>query len=110
MMPEGSQTTTDKAGRVLPFTSRAQRAGDRMSSVHPTRSPVEDLDKYARGPMDDDYRHRMITNAIAFAVVVVLIFCGIWLADTMAQMRKSQDCVLSGKRNCAPIEVPVESR
>jgi len=54
----------------------------------------------------DDYRHRMIVNLAALGFVVALIAAGIWLADTMAAMRKAQDCVASGRRNCAPIEQP----
>ena len=38
--------------------------------------------------------------------LVALIGAGLWLADTMAAMRKSQDCVMQGRRNCAPIDVP----
>ena len=65
---------------------------------------MEDLAKYERSEATDDYRHRMIVNLTAFFVVAVLIGIGIWLADTMAAMRKNQDCVLSGRRNCAPVE------
>jgi hypothetical protein len=46
----------------------------------------------------------MTVNIAAFAVVLALIGVGIWLADTMAQMRKNQDCVLSGRRGCTPVE------
>lgn len=69
-------------------------------------SPVQDLARYERDEQTDDYRHRMITNAVAFAFVLALIGAGLWLADTMAAMRKSQDCVMQGRRNCAPVEVP----
>jgi hypothetical protein len=41
----------------------------------------------------------------AFAFVLVLIAIGLWLAETMAQMRRNQDCVLSGRRGCTPVEV-----
>jgi hypothetical protein len=47
----------------------------------------------------------MVVNALAFLFVAVLVCAGIWLADTMARMRKDQDCFLSGRRDCAPIEV-----
>jgi hypothetical protein len=66
---------------------------------------VEDLTKYERDGTSDDYRHRMIVNAIAFVFVIGLIAAGLWLADTMAAMRKNQDCVLSGRRGCTPVEV-----
>ena len=74
------------------------------------RPADDDLAKFGRDDTPDDYRHRMITNAAAFGFVVLLMAAGLWLADTMASMRKSQDCVLSGRRNCAPIEAPTGSR
>ena len=70
----------------------------------------DDLAKYARDQAPDDYRHRMITNVAAVAFVALLVAAGLWLADTMASMRKNQDCVLSGRRGCSPVEVPVRNR
>jgi len=71
----------------------------------PPPEPVEDLTKYERSEGPDDYRHRMIVNLLGFAFVIALIGAGYWLADTMASMRKNQDCVLSGRRGCTPVEV-----
>jgi hypothetical protein len=68
------------------------------------RPPIAELSRYQRGNDVDDYRHRMIVNVIAFAFVVVLMGVGLWIADTMAVMRKNQDCVLSGRRGCTPVE------
>jgi len=82
---------------VLPF--RRVRAG-----VPPSPPPIADLAKYERSEDSDDYRHRMIVNAVAFVFVLLLIAAGLWLADTMARMRKDQDCVLSGRRGCTPVE------
>ena len=73
-------------------------------------APVEDLAKYERDESVDDYRHRMIVNVVAFAFIVGLIGAGIWLADTMSRMRKDQDCVLSGRRGCSPVEVQHKDR
>jgi hypothetical protein len=70
-----------------------------------TPPPVADLTKYERGPDTDDYRHRMLVNVAAFVFVTALIGAGLWIADTMAQMRRNQDCVLSGRRGCSPVEV-----
>jgi hypothetical protein len=47
----------------------------------------------------------MVVNLVAFVFVVALIGAGLWLADTMARMRHDQDCVLSGRRGCSPVEV-----
>ena len=70
--------------------------------------PVADLSKFEHGGDADDYRHRMMVNVAAFVFVIGLIAAGIWLADTMAQMRRNQDCVLSGRRGCTPVEAPKE--
>lgn len=71
----------------------------------PGAEPVDDLAQFE----DDapvDYRHRMLMNVIAVAVVTLLVGIGVWLADTIAAMERDQDCVLQGRQNCAPIIVP----
>ena len=50
-----------------------------------------------------------MNNLLAF-LVLCLIYCGIWLTNTMAQLRKDQDCALSGRTNCNPIKLPVDRR
>jgi hypothetical protein len=57
-----------------------------------------------------DSRYRTLTNVIGVALIAILIGTGVWLAHAIADMRKMQDCVLSGRRNCAPIELPSSSR
>jgi hypothetical protein len=64
-----------------------------------------DLSRYEQGEAPDDYRHRMLMNVLAFLAVTLLVGVGLWIADTMATMRKNQDCVLSGRRGCTPVEV-----
>ena len=98
----------EEKGRVLMFRPRVPPArNDNVRRIDPRRSPVNDLSQYARGD-DDNYRHRMINNVLAFLVLVVIVYCGVWLANTMAQMRRDQDCVLTGRTNCAPIQIPNE--
>lgn len=73
--------------------------------------PVPDLDKYERVPDEpDDFRHRMLMNGLGLVVTVVLIMTGIWIAEVMAHMRKDQDCVLTGRSNCASIQQPDRAR
>jgi hypothetical protein len=99
-MPDQNSSSSAKDGpRVVNF--RRNNAGTRP----PPAAPVADLAKYEQGESSDDYRHRMIVNVTVFVFVVGLIGAGIWLADTMAAMRKNQDCVLSGRRGCTPVEV-----
>ena len=47
-------------------------------------------------------------NVIAVVIVSLLVGVGVWLADTIADMEKAQDCLMQGRQNCAPIEVPVK--
>lgn len=88
-------------GRVLSWRPRGGASGPPRANP-----PVEDLAKYERSDESDDYRHRMITNAIALAFVIMLVIAGVWIANKMAEMRTNQDCVLSGRRACTPVDVP----
>jgi hypothetical protein len=66
-----------------------------------------DLSRYERPREEpDDFRHRMLANIAAFAFTVALTAVGIWLAMSIADMRKTQDCVLMGRRDCARISTP----
>lgn len=87
---------------MLRFPLRGRSAARLRPSM---RSPVADLAKFERGDDGDDYRHRMLVNVAAFVFVLGLIGAGLWLADAMAQLRKDEDCVLSGRRGCMPVEV-----
>jgi hypothetical protein len=101
-------------GRVILLRPRrAAPAGSRR--VDPPRipvrpAPVGDLSRYEQVDDRDDYRHRMIANGLALVVCVVLVCAGLWIADTMADIRKSQDCALTGRAGCTPLDIPVRSR
>jgi hypothetical protein len=104
-------TDGEEMGRILRFEPRRSVRRPRPSPPLFGRSPVETVDKYARQPEDaEDYRHRMRVNAAAILVVALLIWCGYWLFDTLAEMRKTQDCILSGRTNCAHIDLPAHAR
>jgi hypothetical protein len=100
------RTPSQAEPRVLPF----RRRGSLFSRNVPP-PPLPDLEKYERAPGEpDDFRHRMLMNALGLAVTVVLIVAGIWMAEVMAHMRKDQDCVLMGRSNCAHLDVPARQR
>jgi hypothetical protein len=40
---------------------------------------------------------------VALVVVVLLVLGGLWLAHTLTSASRLQDCVMSGRTNCAPI-------
>jgi hypothetical protein len=114
MSRERSETTDDDH-QVVPFRRRgAPSDGPRWrwppTAWQPTSPPVEGLGKYEGGEEEDNYRHRMLVNLAALLVTVALAVAGAWLVIQLAEMRKNQDCVLSGRRNCAPIDVKTMER
>jgi hypothetical protein len=99
--------------RVVPFRPRSalQRPGvvgggpavplRRHENLQPD---ILDLSRYERPRQEpDDFRHRILANIAAIAFTVALTATGIWLAMSIADMRKTQDCVLTGRRDCARI-------
>jgi hypothetical protein len=98
-------------GRIIDIRdSMAVRRSRAPANGADSGAPDEHLRKYTQPEDDDDYRHRMITNVIALAFLAFLVVGGIWIANTMAAMRKSQDCVLSGRPGCTPVEAPTPRR
>jgi len=71
-------------------------------------SAANDLSRYERRHEEpDDFRHRMLANVAALAFTIALTAIGIWLAISIADLRRTQDCVLMGRRDCARIsEMP----
>ena len=116
---EGSGHTA----QVLHFRSR-ERLAERVAAdrghaheffAEPENDQFDHLAQYEQDQEEDDnvnYPQRMLMNVIAVAVVSLLIGVGVWLADTIADMERDQDCMLQGRQNCTPIElaIPPSSR
>ena len=47
---------------------------------------------------------------IGLAVVLVLVVAGYFLMTALRQNADLEDCLMSGRKNCAPIEAPGQSR
>ena len=102
---------SEQEHRVLKFRPRtlAHPPGRRGDQVHEANARHEpnDLSRYERDRSEpDDFRQRMLANVAAFAFTVALTAIGIWLAMSIADLRKTQDCVLMGRRDCARISTP----
>ena len=52
----------------------------------------------------------MMVNVAALLATVALSIAGAWLVLQLADVRKSQDCVLSGRSNCMRIETTAPQR
>ena len=51
-------------------------------------------------------RERTITNIVLLLIFAVLVGIGVWISNAMLDARRADECISSGRRNCAPIEVP----
>jgi hypothetical protein len=96
------------APRVVPFRRPGIAASARPAAQ---RSPAPDTVKGLEGYEEDgdgaeDYRHRMLANVAAAAFCLLLGAGGIWVAISIADLRKNQDCALAGRRNCAQLSIP----
>lgn len=105
---------SDNDHRVVPFRRReaAFQGGRRWRwpAIRSRPTPPRDLAKFEGGELEDDYRHRMLVNLAAIIFTIMLASAGAWLAIKITDLRKSQDCYLSGRRNCMPIDVQLLER
>lgn len=87
-------------GRVLKFRPRETPRTEAFSNLKTGSASGGGPERHANNG-GDDYAHRMKVNAIAVAFLAALVGGGIWVVDMMAQQRKTQDCILTGRRNCS---------
>src|SRR5262249_1755440 len=79
--------SSDAGSRVIRFRSRTDRSHLGKISIGcsgPDQSPVPDLSKYECPESEDDYRHRMVVNAIALVFVSLMSLAGFWLVNAIA--------------------------
>ena len=62
----------------------------------------------ADGEESESERRR--TNIILLVGAILIVGGGIWLVNALVDARKAEECFESGRRNCAPIEVPERTR
>jgi len=107
-MPEQTSPSPD-SGRIIRFRPRTATPNLWRWNASRTKAGAPSgvsLTKFQHPPGEDDYRHRMTMNVLALAVTVVLVVVGLWLAVSIAEMRKNQDCYLQGGRNCNHLSIP----
>lgn len=103
---------SEEEHRVLKFRPRTSahppgRPGSGQAPEQDVGQEPNDLSRYERDRGEpDDFRRRMLANVAAFAFTVALTAVGLWLAMSIADLRKTQDCVLMGRRDCARISTP----
>ena len=49
---------------------------------------------------------RRLTNVLIVGFILFVLGTGLWLGDALLEARRIDECISSGRRNCAPIAVP----
>jgi hypothetical protein len=102
---------SDDEHRVLEFRPRTPARTPALRSEpagqvrqQDNRPEPNDLSRYERDREEpDDFRQRMLANIAAIAFTVALTAIGIWLAMSISDLRRTQDCVLMGRHDCVRI-------
>jgi hypothetical protein len=77
-------------GNIVAFRKRPE--------ARPTPAPI------AADPAAE--RARVRTNIVALVVAGVLVLLGWLLVDKISRSSRTQDCLMAGRSNCAPIRAP----
>jgi hypothetical protein len=65
-----------------------------MSEDDPNRRP---------NPPEPDSRRGALIGLVVIAVLVVIAY---WLVTSLREEGKREDCLASGRTNCAPLDIP----
>ena len=85
------------AGKMTEELRKLTRA---QSQLHPVEGHDEDRGAAERG--EDSGRRPF--GWVALVALVLVVLCGWFVIRTMQADSKLQDCVMSGRKNCAPID------
>jgi len=108
VLPDRPESNDAQSGQILQFRRRWRAGLRRRPAIMPDRAaePADHLAEFEHADRNIDYGRRMLMNVIAVVIVVLLVSVGVWIADTITDMQKVQNCTLQGRQNCAPIAVP----
>jgi hypothetical protein len=105
--PQTPAWRANMAAQPLRQESATERSAAERSAAERSAPAPLDLSRYEKPrEQEDDFRQRMLANVAAFAFTVALTAVGIWLAMSIADLRRTQDCVLMGRRDCVRISTP----
>jgi hypothetical protein len=55
---------------------------------------------------EDGADERRSAALIGLIIILVLAIAGVWLVRELREKSALEDCLMAGRHNCAPIEVP----
>jgi hypothetical protein len=76
---------------VIAFKKRSMQGEN--NAIMPRLDPEED-------------KRRIRSNVAALIFAALLVFVGIYLVRVLAEKSRLEDCLMSGRNNCMPIEAP----
>ncbi|HTV88713.1 MAG TPA: hypothetical protein VME41_06830 [Stellaceae bacterium] len=65
------------------------------------------MDRHDAGGDDDEARRT--AALMGFIVILLLAIAGVILVRELRQKAVLEDCLMAGRRNCAPIELPLRN-
>ena len=64
----------------------------------------------SQSPDDHDHDHSRSRALIGLLIVAVLVVAAVYLVHALRNESRLEDCLMSGRSNCAPIETPSQGR
>ena len=55
---------------------------------------------------EDESDQRRSAALIGLIIILALAIAGVWLVRELREKSRLEDCLMSGRTNCAPIEAP----
>jgi hypothetical protein len=78
-----------------------QTPSDRPSTGRPSGGQAS-----KHGGRHETAGERRLANLLIAGFILFVLGGALWLGDLLLQTRRMDDCVASGRRNCAPITAP----
>ena len=60
-------------------------------------------------PLEPPPPDRRRAGVLSLLIIAALVLGGLFLVHLLRNASQLQDCILSGRTNCAPVEVPQDS-
>jgi hypothetical protein len=80
--------------------TNSTRPAARGASAGAPRRPAADDDA------PETESERRMVNLLLVGIVLLIVAAAIWLGDALLDARRADECMASGRRNCAPVTVP----
>jgi hypothetical protein len=103
-----AQERRAEAPRNSAMSPQACGKEDRESRVCGTDAALgRTVDMYMDNHKHDDDESRFTASLAGLAIALLLTVVGLFLVQKLEAASKLEDCLLQGRTNCAPIEIPV---